>query len=72
MLNQRQIKVLNRLLDHAGSEFLEGLGARHYQAIARTSKATATRDLADLLEKGCLEQLSGGGRSTRYRLASVG
>ncbi|WP_235042409.1 hypothetical protein [Vreelandella profundi] len=30
------------------------------------SKATATRDLAELLEKGCLSKLPGGGRSTRY------
>lgn len=70
VLNQRQIKVLNRLLDNAGSEFDEGIATRHYQAIARTSKATATRDLADLLAKGCLQQLPGGGRSSRYRLSS--
>ncbi len=70
VLNQRQIKVLNRLLDNAGSEFDEGIATRHYQAIARTSKATATRDLADLLAKGCLQQLPGGGRSSRYRVSS--
>jgi Fic family protein len=37
--------------------------------MAKVSKATATRDLADLLEKGCLRRLPGGGRSTRYALA---
>lgn len=31
-------------------------------------KATATRHLSDLLEKGYLRQLSGGGRSTRYQI----
>lgn len=68
-LNERQIRVLNRLLDNSGEEFTEGLSARHYRAIARTSPATATRDLADLVSKGCLQPLPGGGRSTRYQLS---
>ena len=66
VLNERQIKVLNRLLDTAGEEFAQGINARKYQALAKVSKATATRDLAELVEKGCLEKLPGGGRSTRY------
>jgi Fic family protein len=57
---------LNRLLDTAGEEFAPGLNARKYQALAKVSKATATRDLAELVDKGCLEKLPGGGRSTRY------
>jgi Fic family protein len=43
--------------------------ASQYQAVAKVSKATATRHLTDLLEKGCLLRLPGGGRSTRYGLA---
>ena len=66
VLNERQIKVLNRLLDTAGEEFEQGINARKYQSLAKVSKATATRDLAELLEKGCLSKLPGGGRSTRY------
>lgn len=66
LLNERQVKVLNRLLDTAGEEFREGINARKYQSLASVSKATATRDLTDLVEKGCLQQLPGGGRSTRY------
>ncbi|AYF32696.1 DUF4172 domain-containing protein [Vreelandella alkaliphila] len=66
VLNERQIKVLNRLLDTAGEEFEQGINARKYQALAKVSKATATRDLAELLDKGCLSKLPGGGRSTRY------
>ncbi|MGP9644659.1 MULTISPECIES: Fic family protein [unclassified Halomonas] len=66
VLNERQIKVLNRLLDTTGEEFEQGINARKYQSLARVSKATATRDLAELLEKGCLFKLPGGGRSTRY------
>lgn len=69
VLNERQIKVLNRLLDAMGEGFEHGINAQKYQSLARTSKATATRDLAELLKKGCLIKLPGGGRSTRYALA---
>ncbi len=67
-LSSDQVKVLNRLLDGGERGFEQGLSARHYQAIAKVSKATATRHLADLLEKGCLRRLPGGGRSTRYEI----
>lgn len=66
VLSERQVKVLNRLLDSFGEEFELGINARKYQGIADVSKATATRDLADLLAKQCLIQLASGGRSTRY------
>jgi len=66
VLNARQIKVLNRLLDRAGDEFIDGINASKYKSLASVSKATATRDLAELVSKGCLKQLPGGGRSTRY------
>lgn len=69
VLSERQIKVLNRLLDTSGEQFEHGINAAKYRSLARVSKATATRDLADLLEKGCLRQLPGGGRSTRYAVA---
>jgi Fic family protein len=69
-----QIKVLNRLLDgdllseKPGAGFEGGISAAQYQAVAKVSKATATRHLADLLERGCLAKLPGGGRSTRYQI----
>lgn len=66
VLNERQVKVLNRLLDLAGEEFTSGINASKYKSLAKVSKPTATRDLTDLLEKGCLVKLPGGGRSTRY------
>lgn len=68
-LSAEQTKVLNRLLDGGPKGFEEGISASQYQAEAKVSKATATRHLSDLLEKGCLLRLPGGGRSTRYRLA---
>lgn len=61
-----QNKVLNRLLD--GEDFQHGISATQYQAVAKVSKATATRHLTDLLDKGLLEKLPGGGRSTRYQV----
>lgn len=67
-LSAEQTKVLNRLLDGGEKGFEEGISAARYQAVAKVSKATATRHLADLLEKGCLVRLPGGGRSTRYQI----
>ncbi|WP_028696709.1 Fic family protein [Pseudomonas cremoricolorata] len=68
-LSPEQRKVLNRLLDGGPKGFEEGISAAQYQAVAKVSKATATRHLADLLDKGCLIRLPGGGRSTRYCVA---
>ncbi|OJT49056.1 Fic family protein [Pseudomonas moraviensis] len=67
-LSAEQIKVLNRLLDGVERGFEQGLSAGQYQAVAKVSKATATRHLAELLDKGCLQRLPGGGRSTRYKI----
>jgi Fic family protein len=71
-LSPEQVKVLNRLLDGSlladKPGFEGGISAAQYQAVAQVSKATATRHLADLLGKGCLLKLPGGGRSTRYQL----
>jgi len=69
VLNERQIKVLNRLLDGADETFRDSINAAKYKSMAKVSKATATRDLAALLEKGCLRKLTGGGRNTRYAVA---
>lgn len=69
MLSAEQVKVLNRLLDGGDRGFPLGISASQYQSAAQVSKATATRHLGDLLEKGLIERLPGGGRSTRYRIA---
>lgn len=68
VFNDRQIKVLNRLLDAGPYGFEGGLNARKYMGLSKASKATATRDLADLLAKGCIKKCAGGGRSTRYEI----
>ena len=63
-LNEKQRKILNRLLD-AGEGFKGGMNTRKYMSITKTSRATAYRELADLVEKGCLES-RGSGRSVSY------
>ena len=67
--NERQRKVLERLLEagHVGSGggFLGGMSSDKYAKITNTSKATATRDLADLLANG-LMRVGGVGKATRY------
>ena len=66
-LNERQIKVIRRMLDSGLEGFKGGMSAKKYMVITKASKATATRDLQDLLEKGVFI-LEGGGRSTNYSL----
>ncbi|WP_045220665.1 Fic family protein [Desulfonatronum thioautotrophicum] len=71
-LNERQRKVVNRLLEAGCSEdgggFEGGLTNRKYTAMARTSRATAFRELADLVEKHILRPLPGKGRGAAYEL----
>jgi Fic family protein len=67
-LNGRQRKVLNRLLDAGRDGFEGGMNTRKYMGLTRTSRATAYRELAELVEKGCLQPTSKGGRSSGYRL----
>ncbi len=67
-LNMRQKKVINKLLDAGKGNFEGNLAAKNYRTIAKTTKASASRDLDDLLKKGVLRLAGGGGRSTRYDL----
>lgn len=67
-LHEGQRKVLNRLLDGGENGFEHGISASQYQKVAKVSRATATRHLTDLLEKGCIVKLEGGGRNTRYQI----
>ncbi|GJL62143.1 MAG: cell division protein Fic [Nitrospirales bacterium] len=66
-LNERELKVLRRMLEEGPKGFEGGMNAKKYMAITDTSKATATRDLQDLAEKGIFHSI-GGGRSTRYEV----
>jgi len=64
-LNERQLKLLNRLLDG----FEGKLTSSKWAAIAKCSPDTALRDINALLERGVLKKSPGGGRSTGYELA---
>jgi Fic family protein len=63
-LNDRQIEVLNRLLDG----FEGKLTSSKWASIAKCSQDTAYRDILDLVERGALQKDPGGGRSTSYSL----
>lgn len=67
-LNHRQCKVINRLLDAGPGGFEGGLTNRKYAGLTHISRATAQRELADLVAKGILRPNPGGGRSTSYDL----
>ena len=64
-LNERQIAILNRLLDG-----IEGkLTTSKWAKMAKCSQDTAYRDILDLVRRGALQKDAGGGRSTSYSLA---
>lgn len=68
-LNERQIKVLDKMLDKGSENFEGGLKTKKYQAMTKTSAPTASRDIKELLEKGCIEHIEGTkGRNTSYRV----
>lgn len=64
VLNERQVNVLNRLLDG----FEGKLTSSKYARLAKCSQDTAHRDIIDLIKRGALEKDTGGGRSTSYSL----
>jgi len=63
-LNERQVKLVNRLLDGFEGKLTSGKWA----AIAKCSPDTALRDISDLLARGVLRKSDAGGRSTSYEL----
>jgi len=64
-MNERQIKLLNKLLDGFDGK----LTSSKWAAIAKCSQDTALRDISDLLAKGVLVKSAASGRSTSYELA---
>lgn len=64
ILNLRQVKVLNKLLDG----FEGNLTSSKFAKLTKTSQDTASRDIADLLAKKVLKKGKAGGRSTHYVL----
>ena len=68
ILNKNQRKVINRLLEAGQGGFAGGLSTRKYVGITRVSRATAYRDINDLMEKKVLAKSKGKGRSVTYEL----
>jgi hypothetical protein len=68
VLTAEQLKLVNRLLDGGADNFEDGITAAKYGSAAHVSKATATRHLADLLEKGLLLRLPR--RRSQYALSN--
>lgn len=66
-LNSRQLAVLLRMLREGPDGFKGGLSAGNYVKISKASAATATRDLADMVDRGALTR-SGERKHTRYHL----
>ena len=64
-VNERQRKVINRLLDG----FEGKLTTSKYARIVKSSEDTALRDIKNLVDRGVLVRNEGGGRSVSYRLA---
>ncbi|MBI5633050.1 MAG: Fic family protein [Nitrospirae bacterium] len=65
-LSERQRKVMNRLIDSGRKGFEGGLTTRKYVALTNASRATAFREIEQLLQFGMLIRRPGGGRSASY------
>jgi Fic family protein len=66
-MNDRQIKMLNKLLDGFDGK----LTSSKWAAITKCSQDTALRDISDLVERGVLVKSEASGRSTSYELAAL-
>jgi Fic family protein len=64
VLNERQIIMLNRLLDGFDGKLTSSKWAK----ITKCSADTALRDIQDLIKKEILQNAQAGGRSTNYEL----
>jgi len=66
-INERQEKALLRMFKEGAKGFSGGLSAENYMKITKTSRATTTRDLQDLVDKKALYK-TGKLKHTRYWL----
>jgi Fic family protein len=67
VLNDRQVLLLNKLLDG----FIGKLTSSKWAKIAKCSADTALRDIQDLINKQILRKEAAGGRSTSYELIDI-
>lgn len=67
-MNERQRKVVNRLLNAGDHGFQGGLTTRKYVSMVKVSRATAFREISGLVGSGVLIENSGKGRNASYDL----
>jgi Fic family protein len=66
-LNERQKKVILKMLSYLPEEFEGGMRVQKYMSITKATRLTASRDLNDLVEKGVMKRF-GSGRGVYYEL----
>jgi Fic family protein len=67
-LNDRRARMVSRVFAEGRKGFEGGITTKKYEAITKCPNRTASRDLSDLVAKGAIIPLPGGGRTTRYEL----
>ncbi len=67
-INERQLKVIHKLLQSGPRGFTGGLTTKKYTGMTKVSRATAYREINDLLKKGIMCYAGGKGRSVRYQI----
>ena len=68
-LNARQTKVLNKILNIGVDNFKGDLSKKNYMIITDSTSSTASRDMSELLDLGCIKQIDGTqGRNIRYKV----
>lgn len=67
-LNERQRRVINRMLEEGPEGFEGGMNTRKYVGLTKAGQATAYRDMLELVTMGAFRQSEAGGRSTSYFL----
>ena len=70
-LNDRQARLVSRVFAEGRKGFEGGITTKKYEVITKCPNRTASRDLSDLVAKGIIMPLPGGGRTTRYELTVV-
>ncbi len=70
-LNDRQARMVSRVFAEGRKGFEGGITTKKYEAISKCPNRTASRDLSDLVAKGIIIPLLGGGRTTRYALTVI-
>ena len=70
-MNDRQARMVSRVFVEGRKGFEGGITTKKYEAITKCPNRTASRDLSDLVAKGIIMPLPGGGRTTRYELTVV-